>query len=57
MDISNMIVAFHAYCPSCKHWKKEENEHPCRICLTSPAREGSLRPEKYESAKGKSHKI
>lgn len=44
-------VYFNAYCPTCKHWKKEEADSPCNDCLEIPGRVDSHVPEYYNKEK------
>lgn len=44
MDETYKEVYFGDYCKSCKHEKKEENEHPCDACLSEPLNLHSNKP-------------
>lgn len=41
------------YCPKCKNFKVLETDEPCNECLTECAREGTVKPVKFEEAKVK----
>ena len=41
-------VDFHKYCPTCKHYNKEESEDPCWDCLDQGWNEDSHKPIKWE---------
>lgn len=47
-------VYFH--CDLCVHEKVDENENPCCICLSIPARENSHKPEYFKSKETKGEK-
>lgn len=44
------IVKFHEYCPKCVYFKTDENEDPCKDCISVPAREDSRKPEHFKEA-------
>lgn len=46
-------VLFHLFCPTCKHWELDESEEPCASCLDEVTNLHSIKPVKYEEAKGK----
>lgn len=50
MEYKKKEVLFVDYCYTCKNNDKNEDEDPCNECLTTPARENSHKPLKYESA-------
>ena len=39
---------FPLYCPKCKNFKVLETDEPCNECLTECAREGTVKPLKFE---------
>lgn len=47
MDDNMKLVNFEHYCEHCVNKEKSENEEPCDICLSIPARQYSHRPEKF----------
>lgn len=48
------IVDFHKFCPLCINKDKNDDEDPCRECLSSPGNIDSRRPVKHEfSEQGK----
>ena len=46
-------VDYATYCPKCKSFKVLETDEPCHECLTECAREGTVKPLKFEEAKVK----
>jgi len=56
MDASYRIVDFENYCPLCKFKDLEENKEPCEECLSTPMRQYSRKPEKFEEAEEKGKK-
>ena len=51
LEFIEKLVEFEKYCPKCKHWKKKEDEAPCRDCVSVAARAFSHKPEKFEAKK------
>ena len=41
-------VDYASYCPKCKNFKVLETDEPCNECLTECAREGTVKPAKFE---------
>ena len=41
-------VCYATYCPKCKNFKVLETDEPCNECLTECAREGTVKPAKFE---------
>ena len=41
-------VDYATYCPKCKSFKVLETDEPCNECLTEGAREGTVKPLKFE---------
>ncbi len=41
-------VDYATYCPKCKNFKVLETDEPCNECLTECAREGTVKPLKFE---------
>ena len=41
-------VDYATYCPKCKNFKVLETDKPCNECLTEFAREGMVKPAKFE---------
>ena len=41
-------VRYDLYCPKCKNFKVLETDEPCNECLTECAREGTVKPVKFE---------
>lgn len=48
MEEKEHIVDFEKYCKTCSHEKRPEDEYPCFVCLSIPARMNSRKPEKWE---------
>lgn len=48
MEDNLKIVHFDQYCPTCKHEKKTEREHPCDECLIVPANVNTHQPVRWE---------
>ena len=46
-------VDYATYCPKCKNFKVLETDEPCNECLTECAREGTVKPLKFEEARVK----
>lgn len=46
-------VRYDLYCPKCKNFKVLETDEPCNECLTECAREGTVKPVKFEEARVK----
>lgn len=46
-------VDYATYCPKCKSFKVLKTDEPCNECLTECAREGTVKPLKFEEAKVK----
>ena len=41
-------VDYATYCPKCKSFKVLKTDEPCNECLTECAREGTVKPLKFE---------
>lgn len=51
------IVEFENWCSKCKHYKKDEEDNPCYLCLDEPVNEDSKKPVYYaEDTKKKEKK-
>lgn len=49
LDFSNFKeVDFEKWCPKCAHWKKDEEDDPCNICLGIGGNYGTTKPFKFE---------
>lgn len=46
--MAQKIVKFEEWCPKCVYFKTDENDDPCRECISVPAREDSRKPEKFK---------
>ncbi len=46
-------VDYATYCPKCKSFQVPKTDEPCNECLTECAREGTVKPLKFEEAKVK----
>lgn len=46
-------VDYATYCPKCKNFKVLETDEPCNECLMECAREGTVKPLKFEEARVK----
>ena len=46
-------VDYATYCPKCENFKVPETDEPCNECLTECAREGTVKPLKFEEARVK----
>lgn len=51
-ELNEKIVDFDQWCHLCKHKDTLGTEEPCNECLSTPARMGSRKPEKWEAKDG-----
>ena len=51
MNDNEHFVEFEIYCLKCKHRELKQDEQPCSVCLSVPARKNTYKPIKFEEDK------
>lgn len=54
--INEKIVRFDEFCKNCVNYNLDESESPCNECLSTPARPGTRKPEKFKEKDNASRK-